>query len=135
MNLKMLLTVYALLMLGLGVPHLVVPSAVADLNGAGPVDSLEIVGMRSYGVMCIGVGVMCWTARTAEASKALMLGLTVINGLYAAVAVLPAIAGRGSLFVWADTALFVLFTVLFIVLGRRAMSDERRVRAARQGTS
>ena len=78
--------------------------------------------MRSYGVMCIGVGLMCWTARTAEASKSLILGLTVINGLYAAVAVLSAMAGRGSLFVWADTALFVLFTVLFIVLGRRAMS-------------
>ncbi len=117
---KILLTVYALLMLGLGVPHLVVPSVVAGLNGQGPVDSLEIVLMRSYGVMCIGVGLMCWTARTAEASKSLILGLTVINGLYAAVAVLPAIAGRGSLFVWADTALFVLFTVLFIVLGRRA---------------
>ena len=86
--LKILLTIQTVWMLVLGVPHLVVPSAVAGLNGAGPVDSLEILGMRSYGVMCIGVGVMCWTARTAEASKALILGLTVINGLRAAVAVL-----------------------------------------------
>ena len=120
MNLKMLLTVYALLMLGLGVPHLVVPSAFAGLNGQAPVDYLEILAMRSYGVMLIGVGVMCWTARTAEASKALILGLTVINGLIAVVAVLPVIAGRGSLVVWADTALWALFTVLFIVAGRGA---------------
>ena len=120
MMLKVLLTIYAVLMLGLGVPHLVVPSALADLNGQGPVDYLEIVGMRSYGVMLIGVGVMCWAARRAEASRALILGLTVINGLYAAVAVLPVLAGRGSLFVWAETSCFVLFAVLFIVAGRRA---------------
>ncbi len=126
MMLKVLLTVQALWMLVLGVPHLVVPSALADLMGQGPVDSLDIVGMRSYGVMCIGVGVMCWTARRAEASKALILGLTVINGLYAVVAVLPVIAGRGSLFVWAETAWFVLFAVLFIVAGRRAMSPRTR---------
>ena len=109
---------------GFGCPALVVPSALAGLMGQGPVDSLDIVGMRSYGVMCIGVGVMCWAARRAEASKArdaLILGLTVINGLYAAVAVLPVIAGRGSLFVWAETAWFVLFAVLFIVAGRRVM--------------
>ncbi len=116
--LKILLTIQTVWMLVLGVPHLVVPSALAGLMGQGPVDSLDIVGMRSYGVMLIGVGVMCWAGRRAEASKArdaLILGLTVINGLYAVVAVLPVRAGRGSLLVWADTALFALFTVLFIV--------------------
>ncbi len=95
-----------------------------SLIGLPPLDFLEIMLMRGFGAMSIGVGVMCWTARTAEASKALILGLTVINGLYAVVAVLPVIAGRGSLFVWTETAWFVLFAVLFIVAGRRARVPE-----------
>ena len=125
MNLKMLLTVYAVLMVGMGVPNLVVPSMVASLSGFPPLGSLGILQSRSFGALAIGIGVMCWTARKAEASKArdaLILGLAVINGLIAVVALLPAIAGEGSLVVWADTTLWALLTVLFIVAGRRGRS-------------
>ena len=48
--------------------------------------------MRSWGVMALGVGVMCGTARTAEASKArdaLILGVIVINALNAVIAAIP----------------------------------------------
>ncbi len=130
MNLKVLLTVYAVLMAGGGAAYLVVPSALMSLIGLPPLDFLEIMLMRGFGAMSIGVGVMCWTARTAEASKArdaLILGLTVISGLFAVVTVLTGIAGEGRLvggpwLIWSQAAFWALFTVLFIVAGRRAMS-------------
>ncbi len=124
MNLKMLLTVYAVYMVAVGVQNLVVPSAVSSLSGMAPPGSFETLLLRSWGVMVLGVGVMCGTARTAEASKArdaLILGLIVINGLSAVVAALPIIDGSENLLIWADTAIWTLFTVLFIVAGRRAM--------------
>ncbi len=124
MNLKMLLTVYAVYMVAVGVQNLVVPSAVSSLSGTAPPGSFETLLLRSWGVMVLGVGVMCGTARTAEASKArdaLILGLIVINGLSAVVAALPIIDGSENLLIWADTAIWTLFTVLFIVAGRRAM--------------
>ncbi len=125
MNLKMLLSVYAVFMAAPGVAFLVVPSAVMSLYGVPPLDELATSLAQSIGAMAIGLGVMCWTARTAEASKArdaLILGLTVVNGLSAVVAVLTAMAAAGNWLIWADAGLLALFTVLFIVTPRQAMS-------------
>ncbi len=125
MNLKMLLSIYAVFMAVVGAGFLIVPSAVMSLYLVPPLDVLETSLARSIGAMAIGLGVMCWTARTAEASKArdaLILGLTVVNGLSAAVAVLTAVAAGGNWSIWADAVLLALFMVLFIVTGRRAMS-------------
>ncbi len=125
MTLKMLLSVYAVYVAAFGAAFLVVPSAVMSLYGVPPLDVLEISLTRNIGAVAIGLGVMCWATRTAEASKArdaLILGLTVVNGLWAVVAVLTGMAGAGNWLVWVDAALFALLTVLFIVTGRQAMS-------------
>ncbi len=122
MNLKILLTVYAVYMVSIGVQNLVAPSLVSSLTGTTPPGSFLL--MRSWGVVVLGVGVMCGIARTAEASKArdaLILGVILINALNAVIAALPLLGG-GSLLMWADTALWALFAVLFIVAGRRATS-------------
>ncbi len=125
MNLKMLLSVYAVLMAVVGAGLLVVPSAFMSLYLVPPLDVLETGLARIIGAVSIGLGVMCWTARTAEASvarDALILGLTVVNGLSAVVAVLAGMAAGGNWSIWADAALLGLFMVLFIVTGRQAMS-------------
>ncbi len=126
MNLKTLLSVYAVLMAIPGAVALVVPSALfTRLYGVPPLDGLEISLLRSWCAMAIGLGVMCWTARTAEASKArdaMILGLTVLNGLWAVVFALTAMASVGNWVVWADAALLALVTVLFIITGRQGMS-------------
>ncbi len=117
---KILLTVYAVYMVSIGVQNLVAPSLVSSLTGMAPPGSFLL--MRSWGVQALGVGIMCWTARTAEASRArdaLILGVIVINALNAVIAAIPLLGG-GSLLSWADTALWALFAVLFIVAGRRA---------------
>ncbi len=119
MNLKILLSVYAVYMVSIGVQNLVAPSLVSSLTGIAPPGSFLL--MRSWGVQALGVGVMCWIARTAEASKArdaLILGVIVINALNAVIAAIPLLGG-GPLLSWADTALWTLFAVLFIVAGRR----------------
>ncbi len=125
MNLKMLLSVYTVFM-ATGVALLVVPSTVMSLYGVSSPDVLETALARIIGALAFGLGVVCWNARTAEASKArdaLILGLTVINGLLAVVAVLTGMAATvGHWLIWADAAIYALFTVLFIVIGRQAMS-------------
>ncbi len=125
MNLKILLTVYAIWMVGNGVTFLVFPSAVLDFLGVPTPTRFEILLQQTWAATVLGVGVMCWAARTAEASKArdaLILGLTVINGLSAMMAMLPILDGdgRGNLLSWLDTAPWALFTVLFIVARRQA---------------
>ena len=126
MNLQMLLSVYTVFLTAPGAALLVVPSVVfSRLYGAQPLDVLEISLARSIGALAIGLGVMCWTARTAEASKArdaLILGLTVVNGLGVVVTVLAGMAGGGNWLIWTEAALLALFTVLFIVTSGQAMS-------------
>jgi len=125
MNLKMLLSVYGALMAVGGAAFLVVPSTGMSLYGVSSLDALETALVRSIGALVFGLGVVCWNARTAEASKArdaLILGLTVINGLLAVLSVLNLVATGGFWLHWAGAAFYVLFTVLFIVAGRQAMS-------------
>ena len=125
MNLKMLLSVYGALIAVSGAAFLVVPSALFSLlYGVPELDALGLSLARMFGAAYIGLGVICWTARTAEPSKArdaLILGLMVVNGLWAVVAVLAAM-DAGLWLLWADAAGFALVAVLFIVAGRRAMS-------------
>ena len=125
MNLKMLLSVYAALMAVSGAAFLVVPSAVPSMFGVRPWDGAEIFLTRIIGALLIGLGVMCWTARTAEASKArdaLILGLTVVSGLFTVLSVLIGISNAANWRIWAAAAFHALVTVLFIVTGRQAMS-------------
>ena len=125
MKLKMLLTGYAVLAAAFGAALLVVPSGFASLVGVPQLNVLETLLLQLIGALDIGLGVMCWTARTAEASKArdaLILGLTVVNGLAAVVFGLTAVAVGGNLILWASAALDALFAVLFIVTLRQGMS-------------
>jgi hypothetical protein len=125
MTLKMLLSIYTVVLAAFGIPFLVVPSVSMSLYGVPALDALETILVQDIGAAAIGLGVLCWAARTAEASKArdaLILGVTVVNGLWALVAVLAGITDAANWLVWVDAAGFSLLTVLFIVTGRQAMS-------------
>ena len=125
MNLRMLLSVYAVFLGASAAVFLVVPSAVPSMFGVRPWDGVEIFLTRIIGALLTGLGIMCWTARTAEASKArdaLILGLTVVSGLFTVLGVLIGISTAANWRVWAAAAFHALVTVLFIVIGRQAMS-------------
>ncbi len=125
MNLKMLLSVYAVF-LGVGAAAFTVgPSVVMSVFGNPPLDERETFLAWMASAPLIGLAIICWTTRLAEASKtrdAVILGLTVVSGLFTVLGVLAGIANYGNWVVWAATAVHVSFTVLFIVTGRQAMS-------------
>ena len=125
MNLKTLLSIYAIILALSGVGTLVLPSRMLDLYGAPPLNPLETGLAQLIGAVTLGLAVMCWTARTAEASKArdaLILGLITMHGFGTMVVVLMALSLEANWLIWAHVGFFALFTVLFIVTGRRAMS-------------
>ena len=122
MKLKMLLSVYAVFLAVVGAGLLIVPSGVFRVyhlvgGDIRPLDELVTSLVQSIGAVAVGLGIMCWTARAAVASRAryaLILGLTVVNGLGAVVTVR---AAGGNWLMWTEALLFALLTVLFIVIG------------------
>jgi hypothetical protein len=52
----------------------------------------------------------------------MVLGLTVLNGLSAVVAVVAALSGVFNALAWGQAALHTVFTVLFVMAGRAGMS-------------
>ena len=121
MNLKILLSAYAVFATASGAALLLIPSTIfsSSMYGLPPLDDLETSLARSVGAAFVGLGVMCWAARTAEVSKArdaLMLGLMVANGLGA---VVSAMSAGGNWVIWAEAGFLALVAVLFIVIGRQ----------------
>ena len=123
MNLKMVLSVYGALMAVGGAAFLVAPSALFSFQYDVELDAVGLSLLRMLLAADIGLGVMCWTARTAEPSKgrdALILGLVVVNGLWAGVMLLTAVDAGAVWSLWVNVAFFSLFAVLFMVTGRQA---------------
>lgn len=120
MSLKTLLSGYAAFGAASGVALLLVPSAVMAIYGVPSLDVVETSLARDVGTLMVGLSVMCWVARRAEASTAraaLTLGLAVINGLWA---VLAAVAGItiGGWFIWAEVPFFTVLAALFTMAMR-----------------
>lgn len=123
-NLKMLLSFYALFLGASAAAFLVGPSEFLSVFGAASLDFIGTFLARIISALLIGIAVMSWAARSAEPSKgrdALILGLTVISGFFTVLGVLAGIASANWV-VWAATVFHALVTVLFIVIGRQAMS-------------
>lgn len=125
--LKPLLSVWAVLSLISGVFWVAAPAAALRPYGYETLSSLETILARYTGSLFIGLAVLAWFARGAEASQArnaLVLGLTVLNIVAAVVAVWYALAGvvpnAGT--AWAPGIMHTVFAVLFIVAGRKSMA-------------
>ena len=126
MNLRILLSVYAVLMALGGLIWLLLPAQHLVLYGVTAPDPLALLLGRFAGTMAIALAVMAWNARRAPRSPArhaLVLGITVANTLGAAVCVLSAMSGRLNAFAWGPVGSYVLFSVLFIIAGRAAIME------------
>ena len=89
-----------------------------------PNSSLGIF-LRLVGALFGGLAVMAWMGRDAEPSRsrdAMVLGLTVLHGLAALVAVAGALSGVYNQFAWGPVATFTLFAVGFLVVGRAGLA-------------
>jgi hypothetical protein len=125
MNLTPLLSLYAIVTGFFALALLAVPGPLMGVYGAPPLDTLQTILSRFIGGLFAGLAVMGWTARAAEAGKArdaIVLGLTVLNGLSAVVAVVAALSRVFNALAWGQAVLYTLFTVLFVMAGRASMS-------------
>lgn len=121
MQLRAVLSAFAVLITIGGLGALLVPTAMMTFYGVAAPDAVAVVLLRAVGAMGIGVGLTAWLARGAEASpvrSALVLGLTVLNGLSAVVLVMAARSGHFNAFAWVPVAAYALFTVLLASSGR-----------------
>src|SRR5437773_11936752 len=92
MQLTSLLSLYAVITAFFGLALLGFPSQLMGVYGAS-LDTLATILSRFIGGLFAGLAVMAWMARAAEAGKArnaMVLGLTVLNGFSAVVAVMAA---------------------------------------------
>ena len=128
MNIRTLFTVYAVL-LGFSVVALFAPKAVLSAYAIAEPSSLEILLYRVISAYGVGLAVMAWFARGAEPSPArdaLVLGLTVLNGVSAVVVALGVLAGAANARLgWATAILYAVFAVVFFVAGRASMARTR----------
>ncbi len=134
MNLRTLLSVYAVLIGIGGLIWLLVPAQNLGLYGITAADPVAVVLGRFAGTMGIGLAVIAWGARGASASparNALVLGITVANALGAIVCLLGALSGAFNNFAWVPVVAYAVFTVLFIVAGRGSMAEKQAVAAGR----
>jgi hypothetical protein len=120
MTLKTYFSLYAFVALFFFLGLFLFPAFWISLYGAAP-DAQAAVLLRLIGALFGGLAVMAWTGRSAEPSKsrnAMVLGLTVLNGLAALASVLGALSGVYNYFAWGPVAAFALCATGFFQVGR-----------------
>jgi hypothetical protein len=126
MKLRMVLSVYAVLMLIGAVVSLAVPAQYMEFYGVVP-DATAVLLLRAIGAAGVGLALMAWLARNANASPALdamVLGLTVMSAITAVVLAMGAASGRYNALAWVPAGLYALFAVWFGIAGRASMTPK-----------
>ena len=124
MRLNTLMSVYAWVAGIFCAGLLLIPAFWNALYGAA-VDTQATVLLRLVGALFGGLAIMVWIGRNAERSKsrdAMVLGLAVLNGLAAGVALLGALSGVYNQFSWGPVATFTMFCIGFLVVGQAGRS-------------
>src|SRR2546428_7406961 len=120
MQLTPLLSLYAVITAFFGLALLGFPSQLMGVYGAS-LDTLATILSRFIGGLFAGLAVMAWMARAAEAGKArnaMVLGLTVLNGFSAVVAVMAALSGVFNALAWGQAGVSGLFPGALLAPGR-----------------
>jgi hypothetical protein len=120
MKLSTLLSIYAVVAVVFCTGLLLLPAFWITLYGARA-DAQATVLLRLVGALFGGPAVMAWVGRNAEPSKsrdAMVLGLIVLNGLAAIVALSGALSGVYNQFAWGPVATFALCATSFLLVGR-----------------
>jgi hypothetical protein len=119
---KLLLTLTAIYMGIIGLFNLISPVAAWGLDAGA--SAVLIASVRVPASLYLGIAVVNWFARSAEASKArdaIFLSNTVVFGLSTILWVLIMLAGAPA-FGWVFVAINLLFAAAFFVVGRANMS-------------
>ena len=120
---KLLLTLTAIYMALVGLFNLISPVAAWGLDAGA--SAVLIASVRTAASLYLGIAVMNWFARSAEASKArdaIFLGNMVGIALAAILFALVALAPGGQAAHWIIVVINLLFAIAFFVVGRANMS-------------
>ena len=123
MKLATLLPINAVFNGFFGILLLLVPGPLVGLYGSTP-NAEGTMLFRSLGALFVGLAVMAWAARNAEAAKArdaMVLGLTVQSALNAIVVAIGAANGLWNALAWGQAAVYALFAIGFFMAGRASM--------------
>ncbi len=124
---SLLLTLSAVYLALSGLVMLFVPQVMIFSGSAGTPMGV-LFALRGYGGLLLGVAIISWVARNADASKSkdgIFIGNTVAYALSAIVFLIDVLTG-GAALVWAYVIISALFTLAFLVVGRANMSSSTK---------
>ena len=116
-QLKFFLSVYAAVLLVSGVAFYAIPSPTLALYGAPSLSVLESILAQSLGAVMVGLGVVCWAARSRAKNRGpLMLGLIATSSLWTVGCVRAGVLIDGNWFFWAEGVGLGIVTSLLIAV-------------------
>jgi hypothetical protein len=134
MKLNVVFAVAGLFMIIVGLVQLIAPAAMVAGAGIGETPSPAfLMTVRFTGVELLGLGLIAWLVRNAEASKArdgIMLGFTLYFALHALTSLYVQLTAVYTPFGWAVIVVQGLFAVGFLMAGRASMSTSLAKRAS-----
>jgi len=125
MKLNVMFTIAAVYGFLIGLPALFLTRAMAAAGGMADASSGVLMAMRFVGVEELGIGLIAWLVRNAEASKArdgVTLGLTIYFALHALTSLYGQFTDTSTSLHWAMATVQGLIAVGFFMAGRASMS-------------
>ena len=125
MKLNIMFTIAAVYGFLIGLPALFVPGVMAAAGGTADVSSGVLMTTRFLGVELIGLGLIAWLVRNAEASKArdgVTLGLTIYFALHALTSLYGQFTDTSTSLHWVMATIQGLIAVGLFMAGKASMS-------------
>ena len=120
--LRLVLVAYGALSVIGGALWIAIPGTLLDFFGAGLSGAALTLFASLFGAAVLGLGVMACMARDADAAPgryAMVLGITMVNLLWAVFMVAAAMGDEFNSLAWAPAIGYVLWTVLFMAALRQ----------------
>jgi hypothetical protein len=125
MKLNVMFTIVAIYGFLIGLPALFVPGAMAAAAGTADASSSALMTTRFVGVEIIGLGLIAWLVRNADASKArdgVTLGLTIYFALHALTSLYGQFTDTSTSLHWVMATIQGLIAVGLFMAGKASMS-------------
>ena len=125
MKLNLVFTIAAIFLILLGLSAMLAPAAMLGAAGGAPVGSGALMTARFVGVEALGLGIIAWLLRNAEASRtrdAVTLGFTIYFALHALTSLYGQFTDTSTSVHWVVATIQALFAVAFFVAGKSSMS-------------
>lgn len=126
MKLNVVFTVAAIVMVLLGLAQMLAPAGMLAAAGMETSPSSDfLMTIRFAGVEMLGLGLIAWFVRNADASKArdgVVLGFTIYFALHALTSLYGQFTDTTTTLHWVAATIQILFAIGFFMAGRASMS-------------